>query len=46
MTRPTAAARLLPAGQYALLCFIPDPTDGTPLLLQGMMEEFSVAPAS
>lgn len=35
----------LEPGNYLLVCFVPGP-DGTPHLLQGMMEEFSVAPAS
>lgn len=33
----------LPAGRYALLCFIPDPADGAPHLVKGMARELIVA---
>ncbi len=35
----------LEPGNYVLVCFVPGP-DGTPHVVQGMMEEFSVAAAS
>ena len=35
----------LEPGNYLLVCFVPGP-DGTPHILQGMLEEFTVAPAS
>ena len=33
----------LPAGRYALLCFIPDPADGAPHVVKGMTRELIVA---
>jgi uncharacterized cupredoxin-like copper-binding protein len=33
----------LPAGRYALLCFIPDPADGAPHAVKGMTRELIVA---
>jgi hypothetical protein len=33
----------LPAGQYVLLCFIPDPADGAPHLVKGMVRGLVVA---
>ena len=32
----------LPAGNYALLCFIPDAKDGKPHLEHGMVKPFTV----
>jgi hypothetical protein len=39
----TGATIDLPAGRYALLCFIPDPADGGPHLVKGMVRELIVA---
>ena len=33
----------LPAGRYALLCFIPDPATGAPHIVKGMLRELIVA---
>ncbi len=36
----------LEAGHYVLLCFVPDPADGQPHVMKGMIKEFEVAAAS
>jgi len=33
----------LPAGHYVLICFLPDPADGKPHVMKGMMKELVVA---
>ena len=33
----------LPAGEYALICFIPDAKDGKAHYLHGMMKAFTVS---
>jgi hypothetical protein len=39
----TGSTADLPAGQYVLICFLPDPTDGKPHLTKGMMRPLTVA---
>lgn len=41
--KSTGAAVDLPAGNYVLLCFIPDAADGTPHLMKGMVRPITVA---
>ena len=33
----------LTPGKYAFLCFVPDPADGMPHIMKGMVREFSIA---
>jgi hypothetical protein len=33
----------LTPGNYVLLCFVPDPADGKPHLMKGMVREFTIS---
>jgi hypothetical protein len=39
----SASVNDLPAGHYMIMCFVPDPADGTPHLMKGMTKQFVVA---
>jgi hypothetical protein len=39
----TGSTTDLPAGNYVLICFLPDPTDGKPHIVKGMMRPLTVA---